>query len=191
MTGWWYPTSNKPEWSTMKPNMIMKFKHEDDDLIFSDKLSYGTLQFLPHDSKIIEKEINKIADDIMTSDSDIIIEKIKSLSNTKLLQHIEDAIMDQSLIVSGVGNYLKSEILYEAKISPLRKVKDISDDEWKNLLKIGKKFSKKMAKALSNGGYTESMKVYQRKEDPDGNKIEKHKSEKTKRTTFWVPAIQR
>lgn len=40
--------------------------------------------------------------------------------------------MDQS-IFSGIGNYIKSEALYYAKISPLRKVETLSENEKEKL----------------------------------------------------------
>ena len=38
--------------------------------------------------------------------------------------------------LSGIGNYLKSEILYESKISPLRTLEFLSRQDLEILLKI-------------------------------------------------------
>jgi len=40
--------------------------------------------------------------------------------------------------VSGIGNYLKCEVLYAAKISPFRKVKDMSVEELMEVYKYMK-----------------------------------------------------
>ena len=88
---------------------------------------------------------------------------------------------------------MKAEILYDAKINPLRKVKSIYDDEWKQIFNSTKKIIKKMLKALKSNDpdkYMDSMKIYSRKIDPLGNKIKTHKT-KTGRTTYYVHQIQK
>lgn len=62
-----------------------------------DTLSYGTLTFTNKKEEIM-KEIDRLA------------------------PYVENITIDQKSIISGVGNYLKSEILYTSKISPLRLV---------------------------------------------------------------------
>ena len=50
-----------------------------------------------------------------------------------------------------------------------------------------------MTKALEtedDNEYLENFKIYMRKIDPYGNKIEKYKM-KSGRTTYWVPKIQK
>lgn len=70
-------------------------------------------------------------------------------------------ILNDQPTISGIGNYLRSEILYSAKISPFRKGNTLTDDELKRL---HRKTIKIMKKSLSLGGHTiESF------EDPHGN----------------------
>ena len=83
---------------------------------------------------------------------------------------------------------MKAEILYDAKINPLRKVKSLDEDEWCQIYKSMKKIIKKMLKALNSNNpdkYMNSMKI-----DPFGNIIKTHKT-KTGRTTYYVPQIQK
>jgi formamidopyrimidine-DNA glycosylase len=88
---------------------------------------------------------------------------------------------------------LKSEILYQAKISPTRKIVSITLNEWYTIFKIGQRICKKMFKTLIEDNidkYIDTMKVYQKKIDPLGNKIHK-RTTKYGRTTFYVPSIQK
>jgi formamidopyrimidine-DNA glycosylase len=83
---------------------------------------------------------------------------------------------------------LKAEILYDAKINPLRKLKSLDVDEWFKIYKSIKKIIKKMLKAINSNNpdkYMNSMKI-----DLLGNKIKTHKT-KTGRTTYYVPQIQK
>ena len=106
---------------------------------------------------------------------------------------IEELLSDQKLLVSGIGNYLKSEILYESKIAPIREITNISKAEWKLLYKNARKISTKMTKALAYKNievYESSMHVYMKKQDSLGHKVETY-SNKNGRTVHWVPDVQK
>ena len=108
--------------------------------------------------------------------------------------------MDQK-IISGVGNYLKSESLYLAKLSPHRKVSDISDSK----LKILKQAIQSTIKSsyLSGGAtihtfldydgkegkYSRRFAVYNEKYDIE-NRAVLRETTRDGRTTFWVPEHQ-
>lgn len=111
---------------------------------------------------------------------------------------ISTILLDQSF-VAGIGNYLKSEILYYSAILPDRLAKDISLDEWETLRVVSHHI---IEVAHSYGGLTiESFinpdgsmgtyprAVYGKKEDPLGNKVYSSKT-KDGRNSFWVPEIQ-
>lgn len=195
LSGWWYPENQVPEWGAMRPNMVMTFTGQSKvSLIFSDKLSYGTLQFTK-DPTVVKKELDYLAPDIMDKSTkiDLILPKIMSLSKKKSEMAIEDLLMDQHLIVSSVGNYLKAEILYACKIRPDRATRTLTPDDWSNILKEGHKIMKKMSKALEKNddhSYMFAMNVYRKEYDPHGNPVVTRKA-KNGRTTFWVPAIQK
>ncbi len=63
---------------------------------------------------------------------------------------LKGLLMNQSFI-AGLGNIYCSEILYDAKISPLRKINSLSNTEIKNIIKSTKKILKR---AISFGGTT-------------------------------------
>lgn len=108
-------------------------------------------------------------------------------------------LLDQE-VISGVGNYLKSEILYRARIRPDRKVEDLTDEE---LERIRVETHNAIRESYRHGGLTIRsfwapdgsagvfpVQVYNRDYDPEGNEVVRSKC-KDGRTTFWVPTVQK
>jgi len=189
LTGWWYVDKESPKWMNTTPNLQFNFNGK--TLYYIDTLSYGTLTF-SNDKNLLEKEYNKLAPDVNDVTLNEIIERIDKKPRIQNML-LEEAITDQQAIVSGIGNYLKAEILYEAKISPLRKVSSITKNDWRNILESSKRVIKVKEKSISHDDmdrYEKTMKVYRKDVDPYGNKVEKHKTS-TGRTTFWVPTVQK
>ena len=192
MSGWWY-SKEKPAWRSEFKSLTFEFQ-KGHELIYSDPRSYGTLTFTK-DKEHIKKEIEQIAPDIMAKST-----RIKVFENNAHLQiqkkphmSIEELLSDQKLLVSGIGNYLKSEILYESKIAPMREIGSISKGEWKQIYKNSRKISTKMTKALAYKNieaYESSMHVYMKKQDSLGHKVETY-SNKNGRIVHWVPDVQK
>ena len=192
MSGWWYMDDDSPEWLPNYQNIVFTFNKK--KLIFTDFRNFGTLTFT-NDSQVLEYEINKLAPDITdpTTNFKIIYERVNNLTSFQKKQRLEDIIIDQKIIVSGIGNYLKAEILYDAKINPLRKISSLTKDDWLCIYNSTKKIIKKMMRVLDSDDpdkYMNSMKIYTRKIDPLGNKIKTHTT-KTGRTTYYVPMVQK
>jgi formamidopyrimidine-DNA glycosylase len=100
-------------------------------LYFYDQLSYGTLKELSQSE--LESKLKKIGVDMgdpETTFDDFYDSLYKSPKNLSKL--IGNLIVNQK-IISGVGNYLRADSLWAAKISPFRKLKDISKAELKKL----------------------------------------------------------
>ena len=108
--------------------------------------------------------------------------------------------MNQSL-VSGIGNYIKSEALWLSCISPHRLVSEITDDELKTFNSATKQI---MRASYDSGGatflthknfggtegdYSSRFLCYNRKTDAEGNDICKVKTPDG-RTTYWSPEKQ-
>ena len=113
---------------------------------------------------------------------------------------VVEALMDQS-VVSGVGNYVKAEALYLAKISPHRLVSSLTNAE---LCDLNAATRSVLVNSFESGGATlksyqdfygeagdatQRFAVYGRKSDPAGREIIKEQT-KDGRTTHWVPGIQ-
>jgi DNA-formamidopyrimidine glycosylase len=112
-------------------------------------------------------------------------------------------LMSQKLI-TGVGNYIVSEVLYSSKICPLSLIKDIPDE---NILILYDSIRKIALDAYKGGGaslytftgmdgdcteFKNELKVYKRKTDPLGNKVIRipDKESPDKRSKFWVKEVQ-
>lgn len=99
----------------------------------------------------------------------------------------------------GVGNYLKSEILYMAKIHPHKKWKDLSREEIKKICQYTKSI---IIEAYKHGGAELrdfknpdkdsklQLQAYGREKDIKGNNL-KNAITKDKRRTYWCPINQK
>jgi len=183
-----------------------KVKHSDvqfdfDDLTiwFTDQRHFGTLTFCNKNTEL-KKKLKSLGPDLLLENSlteNDFIDIIRKHPQ-KCLPKI---LMDQKNF-SGIGNYLKSEILYASKISPLRKIVDINDDELKLILKNTQEIMMNSYKAKgatirnysdlsdNKGEYSFSFKVYNRKKDDLDNEVIKTNTNDN-RTTHWVPSIQK
>ena len=94
--------------------------------------------------------------------------------------------------ISGIGNYLKSEILYAASVSPLKMIKEATEAQIEKLydciITIPKHaLDTKMKLGLAIRGRFR-IKIY-RKKKVGGHVVEKIKTA-DKRTTHWIPSLQ-
>lgn len=115
-------------------------------------------------------------------------------------KEICDVLLNQD-IIAGIGNWMKAEILYDAKINPHRLVKDMTDTELErcrvvlyDIIKIAYQH-----KGLTVHSYwspdgtagTYPRKVYELKRDISGNPVVHEPSKGNKRGNHWVPSIQK
>jgi formamidopyrimidine-DNA glycosylase len=111
----------------------VEFVFSSGSLYFYDQLSYGTLKVF--DEKSLQTKLKTLGVDMSdpkTSYNDFYEALSKNIKNDS--KPIGNLIVNQKLI-SGVGNYLRADSLWAAKISPFRKLKDISESELKKLYK--------------------------------------------------------
>ena len=132
---------------------------------------------------------------------DIIRDKIRKKVNES--KAIGNVIVNQKLI-SGVGNYLRADALWMAKISPFRKVSEVSDKELETLywsllsliwgdydFKEGKK--KGLIKYKIPFEYKKNFFVYRQDTDINNNPIAKKElfEGSQKRFIYWVKEVQK
>jgi formamidopyrimidine-DNA glycosylase len=189
MTGAWSSQESK--------HTRVKFHLNDGTVYYNDQRNFGTLKFVRGKFQLIEK-LKSMGPDMLASDvsDEDFIGKIKKKPDWQITK----ALMDQS-IISGVGNYVKSDSLWLARISPLRKVSELSDDDFRNLNRSIKQI---MRESFQTGGATiqtykpfdgseddssRKFLVYNQGKDPDGNNVVKQMTD-DKRSTFWVPDTQ-
>jgi|UniRef100_A0A6C0IZD0 DNA-formamidopyrimidine glycosylase len=159
---------------------------------FRDTRSFATLKFTSNKDNLDEK-LNNLGMDILSKEFKLPL--FNSLTKKFSNKNICPFLMDQS-IISGCGNYIKSEALYESRISPLRKVGDLNDDEINSLFQAlyiiprisynnkGLSLKDYADENGNQGNHGTKLKIYSKKhatrtKTPDG------------RYTYWDPKIQK
>ena len=195
MSGFW---SHKPgkhtsiiiHYGTQKQTLPYK-------LYFIDQRHFGLLKIL-FTKKELDEQLAKIGPDLLNEKVSLneylkIMEKHKNKNVCKVM-------MDQT-IMSGIGNYLKAEILYEARVSPFNKVGNIPTEYLHKMYIASIKIIKKSFMASGNslqhyrdinsvkGEFEFKLKVYGRKSDQFLRKVVRTKTPDG-RNTYYVPSIQ-
>lgn len=169
-------------------------------MFYNDMRNFGTFKYVTSQEDLTKK-LSSIGPDLLSED--VSLEQFKGalLKGKRANKSIAQLLMDQS-VVSGVGNYLKAEILYSCRISPHRLCRDISDGEFETLLHASKsimQLSYQTGGATirnyrdtsgKNGMYNRRFAVYNQKLDPQGNEVVREAT-LDKRTTHWVPSLQK
>lgn len=188
MTGQWSKENTK--------HSSVKFKIDNEYIFFNDPRRFGTIKFC-NDSIILDHKLTLLGPDIFNDPPSIkeFINIIKKYNKT-----IVEILMDQSKI-SGIGNYIKSESLYRAALSPWRIGSSLSDSE---ITKLYHAIQTVLYLSYKAGGAT--LATYKDFEGHTGsffNELLVYKKsfinnfpvtkELTldKRTTYWVPEIQK
>ncbi len=105
----------------------VKFKFESGTLYFYDQLSYGTITVFPNEQTLNVK-LKTLGLDIMDMKTTLDMFTNQITKKTNMEKPIGNVIVNQKLI-SGIGNYLRADCLWLSKISPFRKVKDLTKTE--------------------------------------------------------------
>ncbi len=172
---------------------------ENKKIWFFDIRRFGNIYF-SNDKKYIDNKFNSIGPDMLSNPPTM--NKFKELLKTKNNWNICKALMDQN-IVSGIGNYIKSEVLFNSRISPFHKVIDLSDQQIKDLYKsiiyiINKSYNYQ-GTTLSTyrhvkgtkGDFSNLLEVYNKKLSKSDNYVIEKVKTPDGRSTFWVPTIQK
>jgi len=183
-------------------HLNVEFIFTNGTLYFYDTLSFGTLKVIT-DENLLTKKLKSIGPDIMDPNTtiDMFIDAMEKYGD----KEIGINLMNQKLI-SGIGNYLRADILWLAKVSPFRPTKKLSRKEFENIFKIARSLTwadydlKKGIKLklvrrtdVFPRKYKRDFLIYYEDEDIYGNKIEKEElyEGSQKRFIFWVPKIQK
>jgi endonuclease-8 len=190
----------KWRWTEPKKHLYFRLTFLVDDkktnLYFSESRPFGYNQYFTEEEGL-KKVLSKVGPDLLKDQ--ITFEQYEK----KLLKSKRGAVSNwivKQEHFSGVGNYIRSEILYHSCIDPKRKIATLTDEERKLLYEMTIKIIKDSYQA--NGLTISSYKtpngrkgsyicsVYQLKEDPNGYKVCRLKSG-TGQTIFHVPEIQK
>ncbi len=113
---------------------INKTSNSTKSIFFYDTLSFGTLKGI-RSSEELEKKLESIGPDIMDISTTFEIFKRQMSMSSQQDKAIGNVLMNQK-VISGIGNYLRADILWYAKISPFAKVKDLKISNLKSIYKI-------------------------------------------------------
>lgn len=186
-------------------NTMLCLNFGEKKIYLDDKLDYFRVEFFLKEDELNAK-INKIGVDILKdvieNDQNVGKELLKNWNNSFDNKRIGSRLICKHLVeqkyFSGIGNYLKSEILFCSGISPYRKVKDINKKEREILLLNARKIIKESYEC--NGFTLESYsdingeighyipKIYG-KNIVEGKKVIITKSIDN-RVTYWCPDLQ-
>jgi len=185
LAGWWSWDGSESE---KRWRVKFDFDH-DKTLYYCDTMNYGTIEFV---QDLVD--VDALAPDVFGLKWPTFWKRVTELSAAKKRWLLEDIIVDQHTLVAGIGNYLKCEILYHAKLSPIRKAGELEESEWKVLFESMKHIVLHMhdgfkKKGVTDSVYNELLHVYEKKMDIQGNAVETRKT-KGGRTTYWVPSVQ-
>jgi formamidopyrimidine-DNA glycosylase len=185
-------------------NLNIEFKIDGGILYYYDTLSFGTFKIVKNDEELLKK-LKSIGPDIMETETTFEIFRDKIIKKSNLEKYIGNVLIDQKSI-SGMGNYLRADILWLSKISPFRKVKDLNNDELKLIYKNAKlltwgdydyKKGENLGYVNKNDklpkDYERNFFAYGSEYDIYGNKIvsEKICEGSNERTIYWVPVVQK
>jgi formamidopyrimidine-DNA glycosylase len=220
MSGNW--SFYKDKFSRIKMKIYDAKKDKMYNLYFNDMRNFGTLEFTDN-KKVLNERLDKLAVDILRSNitTDKLVKLMNNMigKNRKTLNLVK-LMMDQCRLVSGIGNYLVAEILYDAKLNPHRTLDDLTNNEKKALAYSMRKITKhayydnhtgymiyyenfmnKHKKRVDDNlleDYHDDIKiiepfefkVYRQKKDPYGNKVITDSIVKS-RTIHYVKEIQK
>jgi len=175
----------------------VKVTLSDGEVYFNDQRNFGTIKFIRGKFQLIEK-LKSLGPDMLAEDvaDDVFIKKLRKYNKWTIAK----TLMDQRAI-AGVGNYVKADSLWLARISPHRKIDDMSDIE---LSTLNNAIKQVMRESYQSGGatitsyknfdgtegeYSRQFLVYNQKTDPDGNNVVRELTD-DKRTTHWCPSVQ-
>jgi DNA-formamidopyrimidine glycosylase len=166
---------------------------------FDDVRHFGTIKFV-NSKSYLDAKLKTIGPD-MLHDKSMSYNKFNTIIKKQKDKNITVVLMNQK-VISGVGNYLKSEILYASRISPYRTCDTLKDVEIRRIYKV---IRSKIKESFDLGGmsrrdyrdvngnvgtFANKLEIYGKEKDKKGNKIINFTS-KDNRTTYWVKEIQK
>lgn len=106
-------------------------------------------------------------------------------------REIADVLLDQN-IFSGVGNIIKNEILFMARIHPKAKVKNIPVKKLKELITLAQTFSNQFYKWRKKFVLRKNLIIYRKSTCPNcGGKVKREKTGQGQRFSFYCPHCQK
>jgi DNA-formamidopyrimidine glycosylase len=170
------------------------FYFKDFEMYFNDFRNFGTLMFMtPND---LDKKLKTLGVDILDKNPDVNL-FLKKVEKKRDDVKIASLLLDQK-VIAGVGNYLRADGLFLAKINPHTIIRNISEKDLIELFNILRilawfQYDEKIAKKLNNININnyDNFIVYMQDTIKYKNKYYTVVREDLGgRTIHWVPEIQ-
>lgn len=184
-------------------HLNVEFVMKGGSIYFFDMLSFGTIKILLSEDEL-KKKLDSLAHDIMDEDLTFELFKNQIIKTKNLEKYIGNVLVNQK-VISGIGNYLRCDILWLSKITPFRLVKNLSTTElntiYKNALLLtwgdyDRTYALKK-KLIDKGGklpkdYGRNFYIYKQTNDIYGNKVIKEElyEGSQKRFIYMVQELQ-
>lgn len=181
----------------LNKHSALRFTFDNGEVYFNDIRHFGTFKVAYETSELISK-LKSLGWDPLQNPSmppDII-----PILRARKTDTIGETLMDQR-VFAGVGNYIRSEALYIAKIHPSKQIWGLSNEDIKRLcdaiIDIAREAYRCGGATIATysdlygnvGTFYDQFKVYGQKKDPLGNKVVKITAGDG-RTVHIVPGIQ-
>jgi formamidopyrimidine-DNA glycosylase len=157
---------------------------------YKDMRNFGTLKACQCGAEL-EKKLGSLGIDPLEDKvtGRYLMERVSAMRSDP---EIGKVMIEKQSFVAGIGNYMRAEILYFARISPFRRVKEISSKEWDKIAHECNRIFKDSYKIQKkNGLHTYPFAVYRRRRDDKGRKVVSDKLGAGDRTIWWVPEVQK
>lgn len=167
---------------------LIDSKSKSTQLVLMYKTYYGVSVNIYNDQKSYQKYIDSHGYDIYCLNNftfNNFKDIIKKFIKTKPDIHISKVLIDQKMLVAGINNFMKSEILYDAKISPHKTLKQLTTTDIDNLYNSICIISDEM---LEHGLENYNNRVYGKSKDNNNNIIKEFTPDH--KITYWVKSIQ-
>lgn len=191
MSGQWSPIQGK------HPCFVFEFT-DGTSIYFNDPRHFGTIKFV-ESFALLNAKLSSLGWDPLSEDWN---KWSKYITNQIQISHkpIGELLMNQKFF-AGVGNYIRAEALYSAKISPWRVGNKLNSNEIdllaESIVKVMKESYDHQGATISTykdsygkeGKYSSCFKVYGQKSDPLGHNIIKETTPEG-RSIHWCPNMQ-
>lgn len=171
INGKWKPSSRGPlEEKVNEYIHIMFWLSGNLTMALSDLRKFAKIELWNNKDLLSSKDFKKLGPEPL--DKEFTLLKFKEIMANKKGK-IKKVLMDQS-VISGIGNIYSDEILWKAKIHPLREVSSLKEEDLKRIYSAIKNILQKAIKLKGDsmsdyrlisggkGGYQKVQKVYQR-----------------------------
>lgn len=160
------------------------FETSKGNFYMEDMRNFGTISLMSKER--LAKRLEKLGPDMLDKETtfEIFLERIRLAKNRQ--KQIAVVLLDQT-VVCGVGNYIRSEAFYQARISPFALVGSLSDRDLKRLyLALRKILQKALRYAKREGKFYRLFQVYKQRETAKGEEV-LHEKDAGGRYLYCVP----